>query len=114
MEKEKNYKRPAFRVTPNGDVHDIASVEWTIQRYGAITDKTRKKLCSILDKYKDLYEYKVFLEGQGEFVDLEPATVHYTFRCHRKGNIIEKFIDNERDALQTIENFKNNPPKKCE
>ena len=35
-EKEKIKKRPAFRMTPKGDVHDPESVCWTVDRYGAI------------------------------------------------------------------------------
>jgi len=98
--------RPAFRITPTGNPHDIDSVEWTVQRYGAITEETKKELCAILDKHSDQYEYSVFLEGVVQFVGGEPATPHYVFKCSRKNSVIEKYLDNEQDARQTIENFK--------
>lgn len=94
-------KRNAFRITPKGDVHDPESVCWTVDRYGAISPKTREKMCSLLDRYN--YEYDILFEK-----DSLGNLHHLTIRI--KSGCLYKYLDNERDAIQTIENFKNNPP----
>ena len=101
MTKKKIKKRPAFRMTPKGDVHDPEAVCWTVDRYGAITEKTRKEFCALMDRYN--YEYDIILEK-----DREGNLHHITIRV--KSGMFYKYLDNERDALQTIENFKNDPP----
>ena len=94
-------KRPAFRMTPKGDVHDPEAVCWTVDRYGQITPKTREKFCALMDRYN--YEYDLIFEK-----DKDGNLHHITIRV--KSGAFYKYLDNERDALQTIENFKDNPP----
>lgn len=94
-------KRPAFRMTPKGDVHDPEAVCWTVDRYGAITPEIKKELCDLMDRFN--YKYNILLE-KDEFGNFH----HFTIIV--ESGAILKYIDNKRDALQTIENFKNNPP----
>ena len=94
-------KRPAFRITPKGDVHDPESVCWTVDRYGAIETKTKDELCGILDRFN--YKYHLILEKD------KSGNFHHLTIAVESGAIM-KYLDNERDAKQTIENFKNNPP----
>jgi hypothetical protein len=100
-------KRNAIRITP--DPHSAESVAYTVKRYGAIQPETLKELTDWLETpeakaervYEVVYQTISDLEEEGGILRF-PVII-----THRIGSAIEKFIDNEHDAQNTLENIRN-------
>ncbi len=107
QEYNKKKPRPALRMNDaeNNDIHDKRNVYWVVERYGRITTETRAELQEILEKHPE-YEYKWIMEGNQTVINGELVEPWITLRVNKKGSFVCKFLDNEKDARQTIENFK--------
>jgi hypothetical protein len=100
-------KRNAIRVTHNP--HSAESVAYTVQRYGAIKPETLAEIVAWLETPEAKAErvYTVYQETIG---NIEAGIEVFTFpviKTNRIGSAIEKFIDNEHDAQNTLANIRN-------
>ena len=99
-------KRNAIRL--GIDPHSAESVTYTVNRYGAIKPETLKELVDWLETpeakkdrvYEVIYETVSDLE-EGELLKFP------VIKTHMIGSCIEKFIDNEHDAQNTLANIRN-------
>ncbi len=92
-------KRNAIRF---GNPQSLESVSETVNRYGAMKEESLNELTKWLDEHKKEYSYRLIQEYGN--------TVLVT---NKKGSAIEKFIDNEHDAQNSLANIKNtNFPKR--
>lgn len=102
--------RNSFRM---GDPNSAESIAWTVDRYGPIKPETLSEIVAWLEKHTDEYEFKVGWENlRGEVVDIsnegfELREAHPIIKTHRKGSSLEKTLDNERDAQNTLANIRN-------
>ncbi len=99
-------KRNALRMGP--DPHAAESVAFTVRRYGAIQPETLAELVAWLETPEAKAErvYEVIYET---ISDLETNEIirFPVIKTNRIGSAIEKFIDNERDAQNTLANIRN-------
>ena len=109
-------QRNAIRITQNP--HSAESVAYTVKRYGAIKPETLTELVAWLETPEAKAErvYKVIYEtiSDMDVDETEHGTIadHEILRfpvikTHRIGSVIEKFIDNEHDAQNTLANIRN-------
>lgn len=99
-------KRNAFRLGPNP--HAAESVAFAVRRYGAIQPETLDEIVKYMDSPIGKAERVYKIEYQ-TISDLEEGDI-LTFpviRTSRIGSMIEKFIDNEHDAQNTLANIRN-------
>lgn len=99
-------KRNAIRL--GMDVHAAESVAFTVRRYGAIKEETLAELVAYLELPETKKERNYKIEYQ-TISDLSEGDI-ITFpviRTNRVGSAIEKFIDNEHDAQNTLANIRN-------
>lgn len=99
-------KRNALRITPNP--HSAESVAFTVKRYGAIKPETLKEIVDWLETPEAKAErvYEVYYETISDLEE-EGLTKFPVIKTHRIGSIVEKFIDNEHDAQNTLANIRN-------
>lgn len=99
-------KRNAFRLGP--DPHSAESVAFTVNRYGAIKAETLKEITDWLETPAAKAE-RVYRVEHHTISDLSEGDI-VTFPVivtNRIGSPIEKFIDNEHDAQNTLANIRN-------
>jgi len=99
-------KRNALRITPNP--HSAESVAFTVKRYGPIQPETLKALVDWLETPEAKAE-RVYEVTYETISDLEEGEIlHFpVIKTNRIGSAIEKFIDNEHDAQNTLANIRN-------
>ena len=109
-------KRNAIRVTQ--DPHSAESVAYTVKRYGAIKPETLAEIVAWLEtpeaKADRVYEviYQTISDMDVDETEHGVVSDHQMLRfpvikTHRIGSAIEKFIDNEHDAQNTLANIRN-------
>ena len=96
--------RNAIRITENP--HSAESVAFTVKRYGAIKTETLAEILIYLEspeaKADRVYEvYYETISDEGKLLTFP------VIKTHRLGSSIEKFIDNEYDAQNTLANIRN-------
>lgn len=99
-------KRNAFRIGP--DPHSAESVAFTVKRYGPIKPETLAEIVAWLETPEAKAErvYEVIYQTISDYGDGE--ILHFpVIKTHRIGSAIEKFIDNEHDAQNTLANIRN-------
>ena len=97
-------KRNAIRITQNP--HSAESVAYTVKRYGAIKPETLKELIKYLESPKGKKE-RVYTIVYETISDLDEGLIRFpVIKTNMIGSIIEKFIDNEHDAQNTLANIK--------
>ena len=102
-------KRNAIRIGPNP--HSIESVEYAVERYGAILPETMVEIVAWLKEQGDAYTWEVG-EEFAESISESPRRSWPILKTCRKGSAIFKIIDNEHDAQNTLANIRNkNFPK---
>lgn len=96
--------RNALRIT--ADPHSAESVSFTVRRYGAIKKETLDELVAWLETPEAKAErvYEVYTDS---LMDEEGLLTFQVIKTHRIGSAIEKFIDNEHDAQNTLANIRN-------
>ena len=110
-------KRNALRI---GNPHSPESISYAVDRYGPIKPETLSEITDWLKQHENEYAWSVGYETiddggvRNEIVDggiLTPEA-HPIIKTQRKGSAIEKIIDNEHDAQNTLANIRNiNFPK---
>lgn len=100
-------KRNAIRVTP--DPHSAESVAYTVKRYGAIKPETLDELVAWLETPQAKAErvYEVIYETISDLESEEGILRFPVIKTNRIGSVLEKFIDNEHDAQNTLANIRN-------
>lgn len=100
-------KRNAIRI--NADVHSAESVAFTVKRYGAIKPETLKEIVDWLETPEAKAErvYEVFYQTISDLEEEDGILRFPVIKTHRMGSVIEKFIDNEHDAQNTLANIRN-------
>lgn len=101
-------KRNALRVGPNP--HAADSVAFTVKRYGPIKEETLKELVAWLETPEAKAErvYEVIYETISDLEEGEEGILRFpVIKTNRIGSAIEKFIDNEHDAQNTLANIRN-------
>lgn len=109
-------KRNAIRIT--GNSHSAESVAFAVKRYGAIKPDTLAELIAWLEtpEAKEERKYEVIYETisdmdieETEFgIVVEHGILKFpVIKTYRIGSAIEKFIDNEHDAQNTLANIRN-------
>lgn len=104
-------KRNAIRIGHNPNSPE--SIAYTIDRYGPIRPETLSEIVNWLENHKDLYDFKVgyetLLGERAEFNDggLITENSHPIIVTRMKGSAIEKTLDNEKDAQNTLANIRN-------
>ncbi len=95
-------KRNAIRLGINPNAAD--SVAFTVRRYGIIEPKTLAEIIAWLEKNKDEYSYEIKNETISDEGEMFTFPIIKTIR---KGSMIYKILDNQHDALNTLENIRN-------
>lgn len=100
-------KRNAFRTGPS--VHAAESVAFTVRRYGAIKPETLKEIVAWLETPEAKAErvYEVYYETISDLEAEDQLLRFPVIKTNRIGSSIEKFIDNEHDAQNTLANIRN-------
>lgn len=100
-------KRNALRIGP--DPHAAESVAFAVKRYGAIKPETLAELVAWLETPEAKAErvYEVIYETISDIEDGVSILRFPVIKTHRHGSAIEKFIDNEHDAQNTLANIRN-------
>lgn len=106
-------KRNAMRMNIDG-IDGPASIQWAVDRYGPIEPETLSAITDWLKENEDQYVWKVAYENtSGVRVEVEgdgfisESGFHPIIITNRKGSAIEKIIDNEHDAQNTLANIRN-------
>jgi len=104
-------KRNAIRITQNP--HSAESIAYTIQRYGVIKQETLDKLIEFLESPEGKAEriYEIVYETISD-LNTNKVITFPVIKTHMHGSAIEKFIDNEHDAQNTLANINNKDRQK--
>jgi len=95
-------KRPAIRIGYN--VHSPESVNYTVERYGAIKPETLKEIVDWLKEHPEEYTFEVGEEFTENLIGQRIS--HPIIKTIRKGSSFYKITDNEYDAQNTLENIR--------
>ncbi len=100
-------KRNAIRIGPSP--HAAESVAFAVKRYGPIQPETLAAIKEYMDSPTGKKErvYEIVYETMSDVEDGVEILHYPVIKTHRIGSAIEKFIDNEHDAQNTLANIRN-------